>query len=77
MNPQQLQQQHVYQNPVAQPQQIIQQPVPTPPIFTPLPNIVPVYPEGQGPPAQQVYIPYKEGLTLFYIFNYFEYCYYL
>ena len=36
-------------------QQIIQQPVPTPPVFAPPPNIVPVYPEGQVPVAQQVY----------------------
>ena len=41
---------------VSQPQQIIQQPVPTPPVFAPPPPVVPVYPEGQVPVAQQVYI---------------------
>ena len=68
MNPQQLQAQG-YVNPaqgyIAQPQQIIQQPVPTPPVFAPPPNIVPVYPEGQVPVAQQVYIPYKQIILCF------------
>ena len=32
----------------------IEQPVPTPPVFNPLPTVVPVYPEGQMPPQQQV-----------------------
>ena len=34
--------------------QIIEQPVPTPPVSYPPPPVVPVYPEGQVPVAQQV-----------------------
>ena len=34
--------------------QIIQQPVPTPAVSYPPPPVVPVYPEGQVPVAQQV-----------------------
>ena len=53
---------NVFPNPAAMQQQqqlhpqmqIIQQPVPTPPVFAPPPPVVPVYPEGQIPVAQQV-----------------------
>ena len=56
---------NVFPNPAAgggpaqghvQPQQYIEQPVPTPPVFAPPPPVVPVYPEGQVPVAQQVYL---------------------
>ena len=48
-NPGAMQQQQMHPQ-----MQIIQQPVPTPPVFAPPPPVVPVYPEGQIPVAQQV-----------------------